>query len=137
MNNKKLQDNIKLYESDLKRLPTECSLTFGYNDFYCIVKRQPSGHLCGYVELPLKFKDTVSVEKDFYSVHGGITYEEIDEFEETYTIGFDCTKSTDWIPATGQYGFSDAKYRDIDYVKSELKHLVDEIRKDVGLVWIG
>ena len=85
------------------------NVEFIYKDFRCKIKRMASpegvnlehmfgGYLCGYVQIPneLNFYDK-SFDLDF-DVHGGITYNEIQENKNW--IGFDCAHSHDYVPST-------------------------------------
>jgi hypothetical protein len=93
-------------------------------------------HLCGYVGLPKKHKyynkgyDDIPVE-----VHGGLTFSE-DTLQRQpeknlWWIGFDCAHSGDvahfyFNPPTIR---EDETYKDMKYVETEIKSLVDQLTK--------
>ncbi len=95
---------------------------FTHKGYKCSIKRNMSGALCGYVDLP---KDHPWYELGYddieIDVHGGLTYAQnnvSEQGEESYTIGFDCSHAFDYCPYT--YGMT----RSIWY-----KNLTDEEKK--------
>nr|DAF52665.1 MAG TPA: hypothetical protein [Siphoviridae sp. ctnR613] len=59
-------------------------------------------------------------------IHNGITYNKI--HNKRRVIGFDCNGSTDYIP----YGIENektSKYKDMKYVKKQIKLLIEQLRK--------
>ena len=97
------------------------SLTYldqdGFN-LRCAIVRTQSGALCGYVKLPVGFKD---FNEESFSVHGGITY------NEDGWVGFDCAHSQDFIPGR-PFSSGLSSYKTIAFVKSELESLCHQIR---------
>lgn len=106
------------------------------------------GHLCGYVRLPLDspLSDVDGYENLALSVHGGLTWEEIDE-EGYHWVGFDCAHSHDIMPSmqamqknrrerfkeryshAAESRLFDCTYRDIEYVRCEIEALVAQVLK--------
>lgn len=118
----------------------------------CLVKRGPSGALCGYVAVPPGHPahesdyDVVNVR-----VHGGLTYAascdgdedtgichvpEPGEPDNVWWLGFDCAHAFDLCPAT--VGFMRSKgeawlliggevYRDLAYVRTEVEALAGQL----------
>lgn len=113
-------------------------LEWGYNGLKCIISRNTSGCLCGYAILPINHPwiDVSYFEIDC-DVHGSLTFGEWVGNE--YVIGFDCGHSGDLLPRLNSikkhmqngtlikpfYKFIEV-YRNIDFVKSEVEHLVDQ-----------
>ena len=122
---------------------------FSYKDYEGFILRNPSmGFLRGYLILQ---KNLTEEEQDNIDIHGGITYYEKKE-EGTYIIGFDCGHYLDYMPAREYIErrlceylpqskevaekslelYKEIKnpdsYRDIEYVKSQLRSLVDQIK---------
>lgn len=63
---------------------------------------------------------------DLLQVHNGITYNKI--HNKRRVIGFDCNSQTDYIP----YGIESektSKYRDMKYVKKQIKLLIEQLKK--------
>lgn len=86
-------------------------------DLHCAVIRTESGHLCGYVMLP---DNCPELNEADLSVHGGITY------NKDGWIGFDCAHYRDLVPG---YDFCNQEiYRNLTYVKSEVKYLCEQIK---------
>jgi hypothetical protein len=89
----------------------------------------PSGH-----PLEGKFYEDIAVE-----IHGGLTYSE--STDKGYIIGFDCAHSGDVVPFSSngfgksymddvlkkKYNKRKSVYRNIEFVKNELKNLVTKI----------
>jgi hypothetical protein len=95
---------------------------FSYKGFECVILRC-GVHLCGYVGIPKGHK---YYGKDYYhinvDVHGGLTYANKDD--GYWVIGFDCAHSGDY---TGGMFDSEGTYRDMEYVESQIKSLVEQI----------
>lgn len=105
----------------------------------CIVKRNFSGSLCGYVGVkdghPAfgQHFDAVSVE-----VHGGLTFAASRKpcadnsnwpTDKRYWLGFDCNHAYDYAPFTRTFGPRDPEelYRDFDYVTAETESLARQL----------
>lgn len=118
---------------------------FGYNNHLCMIKKIPELlHLCGYVKLsvlhPMYGKDIEELNEAL-DVHGGITFAGDLDDSGSFWIGFDCGHSEDFIPGLqgtwdyikkGAANFfksteTDLKYKDSDYVKTEIMKLVDQL----------
>jgi len=104
---------------------------FEYKGYKCEIWRHPTLlHLCGYVKLP-EFHELWGKsmnELDNLDCHGGITFSEMDKEmdKESLKIGFDCGHYLDYTPGT-PVNFPNSVYRDINYVESEIKKLVDQV----------
>lgn len=100
------------------------------------------GILCGYIGVSDKHPWALSKDlRDEIEVHGGVTYCEPYlctlkgqvGLRDTIWIGFDCGHCTDIVPAS--VGFllllllPGQTYKNIDFVKKELKQLVKQARK--------
>lgn len=102
---------------------------FTYKGLVCIIKRHPTlKHLCGYVGL---WKDSplykVHYDKLYHlNVHGALTFSDFFGEGDIWFLGFDCGHSFDYVP--GSPVFSDVeRYADIEYVRSEVKSLADQV----------
>ena len=110
---------------------------FSYKGVRCMVERNHSGAFCGYIFVNSghpwygKRCDEIKVE-----VHGGFTWSEYIEKENTYKIGFDCAHLEDIIPRASKevtaFLFLQAKklgmtvtYKDLDYVVGECIRLAE------------
>lgn len=124
-------------EFELYRVPPECrpnsthpafkdyyydmimygdKLSFKYREVECIIERHPVYHyLCGYalIEIP----DTLDLQA--INVHGGIS------LAEGNKIGFGCYHYRDFIPGKPVDQPLDHTYKDFDFVREELKKIVD------------
>jgi hypothetical protein len=119
-------------------------------DFTCLIVRNHMGSLCGYVGIPeghpLYGKDYSSFP--FIEVHGGITYSDFcqksghichipfpGEPDNVWWVGFDCSHAWDVVPqlqkTLNDFGrpelLRDGFYKDIDYVKNEIKDLCRQL----------
>ena len=124
-----------------------------HNGLPCLVVRQFHGALCGYVGLKTApFEDYYS--DAHYEVHGGVTYGDWnDRYDQDYArlmncelekylwVGFDTCHSGDLVPKyhhtkLGKYAplvaemSGDDIYRDLEYMKKETNHLVDQIKAE-------
>lgn len=122
-------------------------LEFEYKGFHCLARRaEVSGAWCGYVAVPPghpwfeKNYDEVEVY-----VHWGLTYAghcngpichlpKPGEPDNVWWLGFDCAHCDDLMPGMnaqlrrhGGAGFDWGVYRDLDYVRNEIKKLADQI----------
>ena len=103
---------------------------FEYKGYKCEIWRHPTLlHLCGYVELP-EFHELwgkLMYELENLDCHGGITFSEAGK-EMNWKIGFDCAHYLDYTPGV-PFNLSNGVYRDMSYVESEIKKLVDQVAK--------
>lgn len=112
--------------------------TFEYRGYKCVIKRMMNmgGQLNGYVRL----LETSKFYKKGYDdipidCHGGLTFAGEIENDGDFYIGFDTAHYQDYVPfmqmALAQHlrsEFHEAEqYRDIDYVRTECKKIVDQI----------
>ena len=105
-------------------------LEFDYQGYLCQIIRNPCLlNLCGYVFLT---KENKFFKKNYddidVKVHGGLTFSE-SRGENFWKIGFDCGHFYDICPGLDkQFFFSNlSTYKNIDYVKKEIKFMVDQI----------
>lgn len=152
---KLLKEKLKEYNittSSLKRLPNkicdiiekihkeEDNITFTYKGYLCEISRHDLClHLSGYVYITKEhnlYRESHEKVDSSVCVHGGITW--TGHRNNLYGIGFDCSHYKDSTLSGLSYVDMDEKlathmctmdgsYRDIDYVKKELKNLVDQI----------
>lgn len=116
--------NYELYKKDLEFLGENGQLNVIINGFNAVIRMINGWHLCGYVEVPEQISD---IDVDNIICHGGITFQDanIQTFPSNgYYIGFDCAHSGDWT-------FTDpaGTYRDINYVKKEIKKIVRQLEE--------
>lgn len=135
-------------------MDTECEwqyepdhLDYELEGFPCIIHRNGLGALCGYVGVP---KGHPAYEKHYGDLaidcHGGLTYAERCQgdichpgADDRWWIGFDCNHCGDFAPYMEEnlrkltvfldYGTSGRKYRNIDYVKNEIKEIVRQLKE--------
>ncbi len=115
--------------------------TFEYDGYKCeILRMKETLHLCGYVTVP-KHHNAVNNFFSFndegqtgywnidVSVHGGLTFGRYDKEKEELTLGFDCAHSGDICPGyqTATW-FPGSTYKNIDYVRGEIKQLVNQLK---------
>lgn len=112
----------------------------------CLIVRNASGALCGYVGVP---ESHAAFGKGYYDVevdvHGGLTFADrcnphpegdhrgICHIEEgaanktVWWLGFDCAHAWDICPKYDWSFLHDACYRDFDYVKKETERLASQL----------
>jgi len=113
-------------------------LEFEHAGFKCLILRNSElKHLCGYVGLP-KWHPYYGWDYDEIDVdvHGGLTFSARGRGKRWkkgyWWIGFDCGHAGDLVPVVESFT-QDAKwfrgliYRNIEYVKAELKHLAEQL----------
>lgn len=115
----------------------------------CLIVRNPYGALCGYVGVTEGHPFYKKGGYDFnLSVHGGITFTAMcspgddeehgichlpgeGESDHVWWLGFDCAHYSDKSPKMvlqfPTLDFPDDVYRDIDYVKSEIASLAQQL----------
>lgn len=114
---------------------------FEYLGFKCLILRNPElKTLNGYIGLP---KSHPYYGKDYndidVEVHGGLTFSgQGGRWDKHYWwIGFDCAHAGDLMPGADIPGRItnrwDLSYRNIEYVKNELKHLAEQLT-DEGML---
>lgn len=107
---------------------------FTYRGYDCAIETIcPMQHLCGYVRIP---ETSVLYGRNcdddlLYSlpVHGGITYAGNRFDDNGWWIGFDCAHAYDLLPGMPDSPINRGEYRDMEYVKQQIKSLVDWIIK--------
>lgn len=101
--------------------------------YTCIILKQFHGFLCGYVAVPPGHPAFGREDLDL-DVHGGVTWTGHLPPWRGWLIGFDCTHGGDlnprmdallkhMRPGPGMGGV----WRDVGYVKSELRNLADQL----------
>lgn len=114
-------------------------------DLDCLIIRNSSGALCGYVGVPEGHPSFGKYYEDVHAeVHGGLTYSDAcdghichsrdkgDEpaNEHVWWLGFDCAHGYDLIPMmTSEFLARGATYKDIEYVKRECRHLAAQLKE--------
>lgn len=111
---------------------------FEYKGYKCRIIRPHKReiiHLCGYVGLPSGHKyfgedyDNIGVE-----VHGGLTYSSqrlhMQPEDDLWWIGFDCGHYGDISFLKDDLHFPGDTYKDMNFVESEIKQLVDQLIKE-------
>lgn len=113
--------------------------TFEYKGFKVVIKRMMylGGQLNGYVRIPKAHKyyqkgyDDIPIE-----CHGGLTFSGDLEDDGDFYIGFDTAHYQDYMPFMQMLythnkqdliGHASETYRDIEYVRSECKKIVDQL----------
>lgn len=106
-----------------------------YSGYRCEIQRSvSSGHLCGYVFVPLdhpfivkRLADGRSLFDNPFEVHGGISYlKKSSSHNDVYIIGFDCAHLGDYIPIMGDSEWGSI-YRSFSYVKRETSYLARQL----------
>lgn len=110
-------------------------IKFVYREHLCLILRHGTmKHLCGYVNLKegSRFLYTEYDGIDI-KVHGGLTFSGSPhpEFPGQW-IGFDCGHFGDLIPGMltrmpAAFHIPEEVYRDVDYVTTEIKSMVDQL----------
>lgn len=124
-----MEKEFKKYIEDLKIIGNNKKMDLIISDYHCIIKRNRLNFLCGYVVLDSNIKIELGVLNSL-KVHGGITYMEYKtiDSQEKLVIGFDCGHCCDYIPC--EFNFNrNAIYRNVDFVKKELKKIINRIDK--------
>ena len=118
-------ENKELFQKDLEFLGKNGQLNIIMEDFNTVIRMVNGWHLCGYVEVP---ENIVSlIDENEIECHGGITFnaEGVKCFPTNgYYIGFDCVHEWDWTPVS-----PNGEYRDINYVKEEIKHIIQQLKE--------
>lgn len=111
----------------------------------CLIKRNDSGALCGYVGVPPNhpyWHDSYDMDLGL-GAHGGLTFADFCSGDEEHGIchvpaegepknvwwfGFDCAHSGDYMPSD-KYGlnYGDSTYRDLAYVQQECTQLAAQL----------
>lgn len=128
-------------------------LEFKHLGYDCLINRNPYGALCGYVAVPpghpwhSKTYNDLGEADIWPNVHGGLTYSEKcqgpichkpkpGEEDDVWWLGFDCAHFDDLIPEYFKEPYLSMDldllrgriYRDIEYVKKEVKKLAKQIK---------
>ena len=125
---KVMEKEFKKYIEDLKIIGNNKKMDLIISDYHCIIKRNRLNFLCGYVVLDSNIKIELDVLNSL-EVHGGITYMEYETIDskEKLVIGFDCGHCCDYIPVSELNFNENAIYKNVDFVKKELKKIIDQI----------
>jgi len=128
----------KLMEAMNKAANEKTPEEFEYRGFKCLIRRNNiAGNLCGYVVIPKDHRLYGKTYEDDdelgnIDVHGGITWSgPFPEITDDWYIGFDCAHYRDLCPGMAlltrsSYLFEGQTYKDIDYVRQEIKNMVDQ-----------
>lgn len=109
-------------------------LQWVHNGLRCVIRRNHSGALCGYVGVDKqnRFYETDYNDVDF-DVHGGVTFSDFstrmgaeESDGDLFWFGFDCAHAGDVVPSL-KHHFDVDVYRDIDYVKQQTERLADQL----------
>jgi hypothetical protein len=110
---------------------------FEYKNYKCVVVRHPHMlHLCGYVGLTENDPDYMNEYDRIADIdcHGGLTFGQIginksdsNLSEDRYWIGFERGHYNDLIPMMDYMMPLGTVYRDMNYVESECKSIVDQL----------
>lgn len=126
---------------------------FDVGDYKCLIVALQQGHRCGYVILPRghELEGDGWDDKGEFKVHGGISYAEwgiLGGYKDRYVMGFDCSHVGDakdlelikemnnetvagmLLEIETSYVFDGDIVRDMEYVESELRSLVRQIREE-------
>lgn len=134
--------------------PDEDSWVDEKTGLQCAIVRNYSGALCGYVGMPNSSPhhgtryDSIEIDgKDWGpDVHGGLTYSSEggksflreampDLTEDLWWLGFDCSHSGDVMPGMSELHsvvFGHASYKNLEYVKSEVASLAQQLAAPVA-----
>ena len=115
---------------------------FEYKGYQCLIRKNlHMGILLGYVGLPEghkfygKYYDKL---ERHIEVHGGVTFADFFHNGEVerdlinsglWWIGFDCGHWMDVIPNFQLHDYPGATYKDADFVRKEIKSMVDQLEK--------
>lgn len=129
-----LQSYVKIertkFINDMQYICRGQELFFNINEYNCkIYRNQALGFLTGYVILD-DLKELYDSTAELLQVHGGITFNQLQNIngEEKLVIGFDCCHYGDFVPLLPVQEAT-AKYRNLKFVKNELKSLCEQLRK--------
>jgi hypothetical protein len=99
----------------------------------CRIKRNMFGALCGYIGVKEDHPLFGCGEEDLYPyfrVHGGITFAGMFSFDQdNWYFGFDCGHAGDYQPKMMFRIHDHEVYRDVNYVKEEIKSMVDALHR--------
>lgn len=129
--------------------PDKMQFTDKETGFPCLIVRQPQiGHLCGYVGVTKEhpfFGLDYSDNKIKTNIHGGLTFSDscqerddgqgvchiVQEGEDdnVWWFGFDCGHTWDVAPYSFFSIDDQASYKNIKYVKKEIKNLAIQLRE--------
>lgn len=128
---------------------------FEHAGYACMILRNGSGALCGYVGVDETHPDFGKHYNDLpFSVHGGLTYSDLCSGhichvpkpgmpDRVWWLGFDCNHYDDFAPGSPIWARMSGVYRDIAYVTQETKSLAEQLRytRDIrggrGPDWCG
>lgn len=116
-------------------------------DLDCLIKRNHSGALCGYVGVPpshpLHGWDYSTAEDRGIEVHGGLTYAAACQEDagdnaichvplpgreaNMWWFGFDCAHYMDAVPRMLDLKYEHGTYKDVAYVKAEVANLARQL----------
>jgi len=123
------KENTEIYLYKYKNY--ECHVTYR-NGYYCgYVFLKPDSYVGMQIAQAIKQDSKNNGEfiiEDKFEVHGGLTF--VDIFRDNNTIiGFDCNHYDDLTKLIGRYSSENATFKDKNFVKKELRSLVNQILK--------
>ena len=131
--NKKVPSNERYFDSI-------CWIDVDSMYVCAVVRHNQYGHLNGYVFLPeghpvygIDLDDAIIMHTE---CHGGLTYASKSPVNESWIIGFDCNHAWDIRPCdlvrkkdSLYYPHGDQVYRNLDYVKENVKELAHQMHE--------
>lgn len=125
--------------------PDKMQFTDVETGYPCLIVRNHSGALCGYIGVPSSHPDHGIREVDA-DVHGGVTFTDFcqpnnkehgichivepGEDDKVWWIGFDCAHCFDICPGLpSELTFDNAEYRTIRYVQAECAKLARQLKE--------
>lgn len=144
-------DKSQWGEGPWQNEPDKMQFTDKATGLPCLIKRNFSGALCGYVGVtedhPLFGKSYYDVEDSHpVTVHGGLTYSDRcqpgneaegichvpgpGEPDHVWWFGFDCNHGGDLAPGSQLRGMWNTReaYRDVPYVKDQIRRLAAQLQ---------
>lgn len=106
-----------------------------FDGFEVAILRNPElKNLCGYLKLPTGHPWFGAGRDIDANVHGGITFTgRNSRLSDGYWVGFDCAHAFDLVPSIADVvDLLDVRYRNINYVKEELRDLAKQARGSVA-----
>jgi len=97
-------------------------VVFRHRDLWCVLRRTPGGHWCGYVAVApghpwYGMERTWDVPGE---VHGGVTYSAIEDGGgKAWIVGWDAAHSNDYTPNRSFWASPYGVYRDVGYAHEE------------------
>lgn len=118
------------YKQDLKNLGLGEHLSFLFEGVECIIYRHPKMyHFCAYIKVNEGM--SFSYAEETFHPYGGVSYlgdlTHISPDLEGVYMGFHTGNARDWVP-----GYSFGTYKNLEFVKEQVKKLVKEYKTVQG-----